>query len=214
MKARYLLLAIVLLGLGYTIGCGSGSNNNAAITCPAGTINSNNTCVPLTGAGLSATSCQGSCPVGYTQTTSGCLPQSTCAVCQGMSGTTCIASSVTGTGVVGTTGYNTCQGSCQVGYTMTQQYGCLPQSSCGVCQGLYNGGQCVPGVQSAGPIGSNGYPQPYGYNPGGYNPGGYNPGYGAYNYGYNTMGYYPGYNPGYNPGYWGGGGFRFWAWGF
>lgn len=90
-------------------------------------------------------------------------------------------------------------GSCQPGYVMSSQYGCLQQSSsCQANQGLYNG-QCV---YADGGVQQNGYqPQnPFGSNPYGAPNGGYGTPYP--NWGYPQYpGQYPNQYPGQYPGY-------------
>jgi hypothetical protein len=72
--------------------------------CPVGYGMYNNQCILATNtSGMQNGSCQGSCPVGQTQTSYGCLPQDICRSCYGYSQTTgwCYpATSVSGYGNV------------------------------------------------------------------------------------------------------------------
>jgi len=60
-------------------------NGQCAAYCPPGTVNYNGVCQTQQqgGGGGGFYGCQGSCPMGYTQTMYGCLPQYTCPSCYG-----------------------------------------------------------------------------------------------------------------------------------
>lgn len=70
------------------------TTTTTTLTCPTGYIQSGTTCVVNTATTYSA--CQGSCPVGYTQTAYGCFPQGNCMSCYGAYGQYCMGGSQVG----------------------------------------------------------------------------------------------------------------------